>query len=75
MSTFCLGAWHGSFKNLQVFEDDHFLSQASDSGCPSESLLEEEEVLNKTHLGLPAVSHRSQGNSMSHKCDVSNMHR
>eukprot|EP00066_Takifugu_rubripes_P026663 XP_011615929.1 PREDICTED: nesprin-2-like isoform X1 [Takifugu rubripes] len=28
-----------------VFEDDHVLSQASDSGCPSESLLEEDEAL------------------------------
>lgn len=27
----------------QVFEDDHVLSRASDSGCPSESLLEEDE--------------------------------
>lgn len=30
---------------MQVFEDDHVLSQASDSGCPSESLLEEDEAL------------------------------
>lgn len=28
---------------MQVLEDDHVLSQASDSGCPSESLLEEDE--------------------------------
>lgn len=29
---------------MQVFEDDHVLSQASDSGCPSESLLEEDDA-------------------------------
>ncbi|XP_028429474.1 uncharacterized protein si:ch211-137a8.2 isoform X2 [Perca flavescens] len=37
-----------------VFEDDWILSQATDSGCPSESLLEEEGALDKAHLGLPA---------------------
>ncbi|XP_041796919.1 nesprin-2 [Chelmon rostratus] len=39
-----------------VFEDDWILSQATDSGCPSESLLEEEGAFNKTNLDLPAVS-------------------
>lgn len=28
----------------QVFEDDHVLSPGPDSGCPSESLLEEEDA-------------------------------
>lgn len=37
-----------------VFEDDWILSQASDSGCPSESLLEEDGE--KTHLDVPAAS-------------------
>lgn len=46
---------------LQVFEDDWILSQAPDSGCPSESLLEEEVALDKTHLDLPAVSNRLKG--------------
>ncbi|XP_028429476.1 nesprin-2 isoform X3 [Perca flavescens] len=41
-------------RQLQVFEDDWILSQATDSGCPSESLLEEEGALDKAHLGLPA---------------------
>ncbi|CAN9493062.1 unnamed protein product [Ophioblennius macclurei] len=35
-----------------VFEDDHFLSAASDSGCPSESVLEEEAGLLSTPRGL-----------------------
>ncbi|CAJ1066285.1 nesprin-2 isoform X1 [Xyrichtys novacula] len=39
-----------------VFEDDWILSQATDSGCPSESLLEEEGALDKIHLDLPASS-------------------
>ncbi|XP_036937103.1 nesprin-2 isoform X2 [Acanthopagrus latus] len=33
-----------------VFEDDWILSQATDSGCPSESLLEDEGALDKSHL-------------------------
>ncbi|XP_076591633.1 nesprin-2 [Chaetodon auriga] len=43
-----------------VFEDDWILSQATDSGCPSESLLEEEGALNKTNLDLPAASSRPE---------------
>ncbi|XP_023257565.1 nesprin-2-like, partial [Seriola lalandi dorsalis] len=39
-----------------VFEDDWILSQATDSGCPSETLLEEEGALDKPNLDLPAVS-------------------
>lgn len=46
---------------LQVFEDDWILSQAPDSGCPSESLLEEEAALDKTQLDLSAVSNRLKG--------------
>ncbi|XP_029373431.1 nesprin-2 isoform X2 [Echeneis naucrates] len=38
-----------------VFEDDWILSQATDSGCPSETLLEEEGGLDKP-LELPASS-------------------
>lgn len=47
----------------QVFEDDHFLSRAPDSGCPSESLFEEEGALDKSHLGVPAVPRPPEGNS------------
>ncbi|XP_026225583.1 SPEC and KASH domain-containing protein isoform X2 [Anabas testudineus] len=39
-----------------VFEDDWILSQATDSGCPSETLLEEEGGLDKSNLDLPANS-------------------
>ncbi|XP_067363456.1 uncharacterized protein si:ch211-137a8.2 isoform X2 [Channa argus] len=39
-----------------VFEDDCILSKAADSGCPSESLLEEEGTLSKTNLELPATA-------------------
>ncbi|XP_044057655.1 nesprin-2 isoform X2 [Siniperca chuatsi] len=39
-----------------VFEDDWILSQATDSGCPSESLLEEEGALEKANLDLPVIS-------------------
>lgn len=46
---------------LQVFEDDCFLSQATDSGCPSETLLEEEGALDKPNLDLPAVSNHPKG--------------
>lgn len=37
-----------------VFEDDWILSQAPDSGCPSESLLDDEGALQKPRLDLPA---------------------
>ncbi|XP_074497102.1 uncharacterized protein LOC141771082 isoform X1 [Sebastes fasciatus] len=39
-----------------VFEDDWILSQAPDSGCPSESLLDEEGAFDKPHLDLPAAN-------------------
>ncbi|XP_051814186.1 nesprin-2 [Acanthochromis polyacanthus] len=39
-----------------VFEDDWILSQATDSGCPSENPPEEEEVVDKHLLDLPATS-------------------
>ncbi|KAM3615955.1 uncharacterized protein V6R79_010218 [Siganus canaliculatus] len=39
-----------------VFEDDGILAPATDSGCPSESLLEEEGALDKLHLDVPAES-------------------
>ncbi|XP_028275055.1 uncharacterized protein LOC114444583 isoform X2 [Parambassis ranga] len=37
-----------------VFEDDWVLSQPTDSGCPSESVLEEEGALDKCDLDVPA---------------------
>ncbi|XP_054460401.1 nesprin-2 isoform X2 [Anoplopoma fimbria] len=37
-----------------VFEDDWILSQATDSGCPSETLLEEDGALDVANLDLPA---------------------
>ncbi|XP_041652675.1 nesprin-2 isoform X2 [Cheilinus undulatus] len=46
-----------------VFEDDWILSQATDSGCPSESLLEEEGALDKTNLDLPAYSNHQKVNA------------
>uniref|UniRef100_A0A672H182 KASH domain-containing protein n=1 Tax=Salarias fasciatus TaxID=181472 RepID=A0A672H182_SALFA len=42
-------------RQLQVFEDDCILSQATDSGCPSESFLEEEGALQTLHLDVPAA--------------------
>ncbi|XP_017286531.1 uncharacterized protein si:ch211-137a8.2 [Kryptolebias marmoratus] len=39
-----------------VFEDDWILSQASDSGCPSETLHEDEGVFEKFNLNLPPGS-------------------
>ncbi|KAE8294871.1 Nesprin-1 Enaptin KASH domain-containing protein 1 [Larimichthys crocea] len=42
-------------RRLQVFEDDWILSQATDSGCPSESLLEDEGALDKANLDVPAT--------------------
>ncbi|XP_054868161.1 nesprin-2 isoform X2 [Amphiprion ocellaris] len=39
-----------------VFEDDWILSQVTDSGCPSENPPEEEEVVEKHLLDLPATS-------------------
>ncbi|XP_047451062.1 uncharacterized protein si:ch211-137a8.2 [Mugil cephalus] len=39
-----------------VFEDDCILSQAPDSGCPSETLPDEEGALDKHHLDVPAQS-------------------
>ncbi|XP_008303961.1 nesprin-2-like, partial [Stegastes partitus] len=38
-----------------VFEDDWILSQATDSGCPSETLQEDEEVMDKPNLDLHAA--------------------
>lgn len=46
---------------LQVFEDDWILSQATDSGCPSETLLEEEGALDKPNLDLPVISNHHKG--------------
>ncbi|XP_078103221.1 nesprin-2 isoform X1 [Sander vitreus] len=48
-----------------VFEDDWILSQATDSGCPSETLLEEEGALDKAHLGLPAFPNPPEDFSQS----------
>lgn len=46
---------------LQVFEDDWILSQATDSGCPSESLLEDEGTVDKQSTDLPAPSNHHKG--------------
>ncbi|XP_040903287.1 nesprin-2 isoform X1 [Toxotes jaculatrix] len=48
-----------------VFEEDWTLSQATDSGCPSETLLEDEGALDKAYLDLPAVSNRPKDFSQS----------
>ncbi|KAM7412545.1 hypothetical protein PAMA_020091 [Pampus argenteus] len=48
-----------------VFEDDWILSQATDSGCPSETLLEEEGVLDKPHLDVPVTSNNPKDFSQS----------
>lgn len=50
---------------LQVFEDDCILSQATDSGCPSESLLEDEETAEKQNVDLPASSNNPKGKPTS----------
>ncbi|XP_059186454.1 nesprin-2 isoform X2 [Centropristis striata] len=47
-----------------VFEDDWILSQATDSGCPSETVLEEEGAFDKTNLDL-SVSHHPKDSSQS----------
>ncbi|KAK5929725.1 hypothetical protein CgunFtcFv8_010939 [Champsocephalus gunnari] len=38
-----------------VFEDDLILSQATDSGCPSETILEEEGALDKANTDIPSI--------------------
>ncbi|XP_069029160.1 uncharacterized protein [Embiotoca jacksoni] len=53
-----------------VFEDDWILSQATDSGCPSETLLEEEGALDKHHLDLPATSHEHLGLEWDPSVDI-----
>lgn len=50
---------------LQVFEDDCILSQATDSGCPSESLLEDEGTAEKQNVDLPASSNHPKGKPTS----------
>ncbi|KAM6932479.1 nesprin-2 isoform 1-T2 [Lycodopsis pacificus] len=45
-----------------VFEDDWILSQTTDSGCPSETLLEEEGALNVTNLDFPAFPNHPKAN-------------
>lgn len=57
------------FKILQVFEDD-FLSQAPDSGCPSESVLEDEGALDKAHLDPPALLEPPEGKTSTVKLQV-----
>uniref|UniRef100_UPI0037E78300 nesprin-2 n=1 Tax=Semicossyphus pulcher TaxID=241346 RepID=UPI0037E78300 len=53
-----------------VFEDDWILSQATDSGCPSESLLEEEGVHDKANLDLPSPSHEHLGLEWDPSVDI-----
>lgn len=50
---------------LQVFEDDCILSQATDSGCPSESLLEDEGTAEKQNVDLLASSNHPKGKPTS----------
>lgn len=49
--------------SLEVFEDDWIFSRPPDSGCPSESLLEEEAVLDRANPDLLPPSHRHRGKS------------
>ncbi|XP_071369392.1 nesprin-2, partial [Centroberyx affinis] len=54
----CITRTHTRLLSMRlVFEDDCILSQAPDSGCPSETLLEDEGALDKPHLDLPAPPH------------------
>ncbi|XP_058490946.1 nesprin-2 isoform X2 [Solea solea] len=48
-----------------VFDNDWIWSQASDSGCPSETLFEEEGVFDKPHLDVPALSEHLKDFSQS----------
>ncbi|KAK5868997.1 hypothetical protein PBY51_009963 [Eleginops maclovinus] len=48
-----------------VFEDDLILSQATDSGCPSETLLEEEGALDKANMDIPAFPNHPKDFSQS----------
>lgn len=48
-----------------VFEDDSILSQAPDSGCPSETVLEEDGVFEKSHLDVSAPPTRPHDFSQS----------
>ncbi|XP_075328890.1 uncharacterized protein LOC142387977 [Odontesthes bonariensis] len=43
-----------------VFEDDWILSQPTDSGCPSETLPEEEGALKQTYSDFPSVSNHPE---------------
>lgn len=45
----------GYLSSLQVFEDHWILSQTSDSGCPSETLHEDEDVFEKCILDLSSA--------------------
>ncbi|XP_039895683.1 uncharacterized protein LOC120738478 isoform X1 [Simochromis diagramma] len=52
-----IGRTHTRLLSMRlVFEDDCILSQATDSGCPSESLLEDEGTAEKQNVDLPASS-------------------
>ncbi|XP_074536499.1 uncharacterized protein LOC141798445 [Halichoeres trimaculatus] len=67
-----IGRTHTRLLSMRlVFEDDWILSQATDSGCPSESVLEEEGALDKTSLDLPASSNPWKANP---KLDFSPLH-
>ncbi|XP_005474935.1 uncharacterized protein si:ch211-137a8.2 isoform X1 [Oreochromis niloticus] len=52
-----IGRTHTRLLSMRlVFEDDCILSQATDSGCPSESLLEDEGTAEKQNVDLPESS-------------------
>ncbi|CAL8354084.1 unnamed protein product [Lota lota] len=57
-----------------VFEDDCMLSHAPDSGCPSESLLDEEGALDKPHLELPTSTRMDLPNSTCLDLHTSTLH-
>ncbi|XP_061538540.1 nesprin-2 isoform X3 [Phycodurus eques] len=47
------GNEYDKLRQLQVFEDDFLLTPPPDSGCPSETLFEEEGALDKVHRDPP----------------------
>ncbi|XP_068601792.1 nesprin-2 [Brachionichthys hirsutus] len=53
-----------------VFEDDWILSQASDSGCPSESLLDDEGALDRPTPPPPSPTHEHLGLEWDPSVDI-----
>ncbi|XP_063348693.1 nesprin-2 [Pelmatolapia mariae] len=66
-----IGRTHTRLLSMRlVFEDDCILSQATDSGCPSESLLEDEGTAEKQNVDLPASSHEHLGLEWDPSVDI-----